>query len=110
MGIQDLIKQLNEAAFNQYTPPMVDWQKHQAREGDCPAAPVCDAIGNLRDGCKAGSTDFRTNMSVCVISLILLISRLGGMWPKEALEELEKRRIGFATDEPGASPRSEQES
>jgi hypothetical protein len=79
-----------------------------ARAGDCPAAPICESIGNLRDDCLSGA-GFGATMKTekCMAGIILLISRLTGMWPPPMVESVEKGRqpIGFAAPQkkPGAS-------
>lgn len=66
------------------------------REEDCSAAPVCEAVGNLRRGCQAGSSLLtRPDSQVCITSLILLVARLAGMWPQEMIDQVEKKRLGF---------------
>lgn len=68
------------------------------RAKDCPASPVCEAIGNLRHGCTAGAVAFeRQDPEVCMAGILLLIARLAGMWPQQMIEAVEehRRKIGF---------------
>ena len=60
------------------------------------AAPVCEAVGNLRKSCVKGSETPRGRSDVCISSLILLVARIAGMWPQEMIDQVEEsRRIGF---------------
>ncbi len=71
------------------------------REKDCPAAPVCESIGNLRKECLGGNElhPIRSNPGICTAGLILMISLISGMWSEQKVEELqEKRKIGFVID------------
>lgn len=68
------------------------------REDYCPAAPVCEAVGNLDESCRAGGP-FNLNSKICMASLILLLSRAFGIWPQEMIDEIERRRIGFDLSE-----------
>jgi len=71
------------------------------REKDCPAAPVCESIGNLRKECLEGNElhPIKSNANPCTAGLILLLSFAVGMWPEQKIEELqEKRKIGFVVD------------
>jgi hypothetical protein len=67
------------------------------RSKDCPAAPICESVGNLRRACQEGSTAFNgPGADACIAGVLLLISRLAGMWPQQMVEEVEeKRKIGF---------------
>ena len=51
-----------------YTTPEI---RLPIKENDCPAAPVCESVGNLRQACCAGSS-LLTNpdANVCIASLI----------------------------------------
>ena len=72
------------------------------REGDCPAAPICESIGNLRKDCLAGAgLAAMMKSEKCMAGVILLISRLTGMWPPPMVESVEKKRhpIGFGAPE-----------
>lgn len=65
------------------------------REGDCPAAPVCESIGNLQENCIKGGT-FDVGTQKCMASLIILVSRVVQQWPEDMEERVEKNRaIGF---------------
>jgi hypothetical protein len=80
------------------------------REDDCEAAPVCEAIGNLRKACTKGSmimTGAGPGLNVCIISIILLMSRAMGMWPQEMIDETEKNRIGFVAEPVGSTPQAD---
>lgn len=74
------------------------------REGDCPAAPVCEAIGNLRNACVAGASfpASERGSDICMSSVILLIGRALRMWPKEMIDQVEEKRrqIGFQPTQP----------
>jgi len=76
------------------------------RDEDCPAAPICEAVGNLRKCCTAGGMLAGRNGEICTASLILLVGRALGMWPDEMIDEVEKQRIGFVPPESELSPES----
>lgn len=68
-----------------------------SRDNDCPAAPVCEAVGNLRGNCLSGGDGTGLKAEKCMAGIILLISRLTGMWPPQMVEKVEKQRnrMGF---------------
>ena len=62
------------------------------RDGDCPAAPICESVGGLKRECLAGSEENFKGISsqACMANLILLVSRISGLWPRQMVEEVEK--------------------
>lgn len=50
-------------------------------ENDCQAVHVCEAVGNARQGCYAGTSKIlpRMPLEVCIVSLILLTARGQGL-------------------------------
>jgi hypothetical protein len=68
-----------------------------SRDTDCPALPICESIGAARKSCTKDSTSpSGKNIEACFSSLILLISRVTGLWTKEFAAHVEERRkIGF---------------
>jgi hypothetical protein len=70
--------------------------KIYSRGSDCPALPICESIGAARKSCTKESTLPSGNIEACLSSLILLISRVTGLWSKELENHVEERRkIGF---------------
>ena len=72
-----------------------------ARREDCPAAPVCRAVGNLRKGCLAGGPPCNP-LDACLAGLVLAQG-----WPllqeqqRLALQaQQSKRVIGFHAEPP----------
>jgi len=72
-----------------------------ARREDCPAAPVCRAVGNLRQGCLAGSSPGVTAAD-CLAGMVLV-----GGWPllqaqqrQALLAQQATRVIGFQPQPP----------
>ena len=74
--------------------------RRPARKEDCPAAPICESLGNLRRACCADNGVITgPGLDVCIVSVILLVARLGGMWSKDMIEVAErKREVGFVLD------------
>lgn len=68
-------------------------------DDDCPALPICAAVGNARQGCSAGAPMYsghpRMQANVCIAGLILLIARGQGLYTEEMETELQNRRIGY---------------
>jgi|GEM_PF-3316041 len=64
------------------------------REGNCAAIPICEFIGNARQGCyDNGSTNMR---DICIVSIIMLLARLQGITIEEGeIKEPEPKEIGF---------------
>lgn len=65
-----------------------------AVKGDpCPALPICDMVGNARNGC---SNALGMSPSVCIAGLILLTARGQGLYTEKMEMDLqERRKIGF---------------
>lgn len=98
MDLSEIIKNMNSSDRLNINLPQIEMP---IKEEDCPAAPVCEAIGNLRKSCVKGSSALTNpDLNTCLASVILLISMASGMWPNEKLEELQKKRgIGFLADD-----------
>ncbi|MBT4513247.1 MAG: hypothetical protein HOC20_13690 [Chloroflexi bacterium] len=70
---------------------------------DCPAAPVCEALGNLRGGCVKGGSGLPPPQA-CLAGLLLLFGRATGMVSPEMTDELKKQQpIGFRPETEGDS-------
>jgi hypothetical protein len=82
------------------------------RDGDCPAATVCEALGNLSDSCLAGGRKSALASQNCMASLVIMDALQRGILKLEKVEEIvetQRKRIGFHPDmraKPGEEPRS----
>jgi len=64
----------------------------------CPALPICEMVGNARNGCETGGSGHVAQ--TCLAGLILLTARGQGLYTEKMEDGLQKRKIGFlAKDE-----------
>ncbi|MBC17110.1 MAG: hypothetical protein CL942_08665 [Desulfovibrio sp.] len=66
----------------------------QPKGNPCPALPVCELVGNARNGCMTGGGGKNWD-HICLAGLILLTARGQGLYTDEMEEELQSRKIGF---------------
>jgi len=81
------------------------------RDGDCPAATLCEALGNIDESCLEGGRECIADSKRCLASIVLMHGLHFGMIRLEKVQKIveEKRsRIGFLRDVADAS-RSRQE-
>lgn len=65
------------------------------RDEDCPAAPICEVLGNAYNHCFTGGRAL-AGAQHCLVSLVLLLGKQQGLWTREVEERVaEKRRMGF---------------
>lgn len=77
-----------------------------AREGDCPASPICTRLGTVQDECLKNGNTLSRITDVCLSSIIILLGTQAGLVLEPATPR--KRIQGFqATETP--TPDSEQE-
>jgi len=62
-------------------------------KNDCPAAPICHAIGNLRTDCVAGSSIMANQSKFCSISIVAFLGHISGISMKPTPS---KRIEGFS--------------
>jgi hypothetical protein len=73
------------------------------RQEDCPAAPLCRELGNLRRGCLAQG---RPEETACLAAVVLILATWSQALSPEVAEHLERRRIGFDAAPPCPAPPS----
>ncbi len=70
------------------------------KDFNCPALPICEMLGNVRDGCAADGP-LTMDLNVCLASLIILVARGQGITidpVEQSITEYKKRPIGFTSD------------
>jgi len=66
------------------------------KKNDCPAIPVCEALGNLHGQCRNGANITHPSYHNCIATLVLLLARASGQLSKRDQKKIEQRRIGFS--------------
>ncbi|MDM8542876.1 hypothetical protein QUF90_17510 [Desulfococcaceae bacterium HSG9] len=61
------------------------------RTEHCPAAVVCKSLGNMRAACVKGGNvhDSNNNLSACVASLVIMLSKINDKLPEEKIKEIQ---------------------